>query len=224
MKNTLVPLARAGHEHAVGLTYATVTGRAGKWHFVSAADASVERALRAESCLIEPDCGDTVLICRGGAFGANAAAYIIAVLARASTDGAQLVLPGGVALHAAQGALQVDAARIELKAASAVSLQAPVVGLEGVRGELNFHRVDASIQEAHARFGVVSTMAQQLTSTVGRLVQKARDSFRWIEKVDETRAGRVRMKVDERLHVTARDASVLAQGHVKIDGEKIDLG
>lgn len=221
MKNTLVSLARAGHEHAVGLACATVTGRADKWFFVSAADASVDRALRADSCLIEPDCGDTVLVCRGGA---NAAAYIVALLARASTDGAQLLLPGGVALHAARGDLQIEAARIELNASSAVSVQAPVIGMEGVRGEMTFHRMDASINEAHARFGIVSTMAQQVTSTVGRIVQKARDSFRWIEKVDETRAGRVRMKVQERLHVTARDASVLAQGNVKIDGDKIDLG
>ncbi|WP_321800917.1 DUF3540 domain-containing protein [Caballeronia sp. J97] len=224
MKSTRVPRARAGHEHAVGLAYATVTGRAGKWFFVSAADASADRALRAESCLIEPDCGDTVLVCRGGAIGANAAAYIVAVLARAAADSARLLLPGDVALHAAEGALQVEAERIELKAARVVSLEAPVVAMEGVRGELNFHRVDASVSEAHARFGVVSAMAQQMTSTVGRLVQKARDSFRWIEKVDETRAGRVRMKVDERLHVTAQHASVLAEGHVKIDGEKIDLG
>ncbi|SPB14560.1 putative lipoprotein [Caballeronia novacaledonica] len=224
MKNTLVPLARAGHEHAVCLTYATVTGRAGKWFFVSAADASVDRALRADSCLIEPDCGDAVLVCRGGALGANAAAYIVALLARASADGAQLLLPGGVALHASQGDLQVEAARIELKASGEVSLQAPAIGMEGVHGEMRFHRMDASINEVHARLGIVSTMAQQVTSTVGRLVQKARDSFRWIEKIDETRAGRVRMKVNERLHVTARDVSVLAQGHVKIDGDKIDLG
>jgi hypothetical protein len=224
MKSSLQTHARAGHEQAAGFTYATVTGRADKWFFVSAADASVDRALRADSCLIEPDCGDTVLVSRGGAVGVNAAAYIVALLARASAHSAQLLLPGGVALHLAHGDVRIEAARIDLKATDAVSMQAPAIGMEALHGEMRLHRLDASIGEVHARLGIVSSVAKQVTSTVGRLVQKARDSFRWIEKVDETRAGRVRIKAQERLHVTARDASVLAQGHVKIDGEKIDLG
>ncbi len=224
MKSSLLTHARAGHEQAAGFTNATITGRADKWFFVSAADASVDRALRADSCLIEPDCGDTVLVGRGGAAGVNAAAYIVALLARASSDSAHVMLPGGVSLHVTQGDVQVEAARIELKAAQAVSIEAPAVGMEGLHGEMRLHRLDASVGEVQARLGIVGSIAQQVTSNVRRLVQKARESFRWIEKVDETRAGRVRIKAQERLHVTARDASVLARGHVKIDGEKIDLG
>jgi hypothetical protein len=76
----------------------------------------------------------------------------------------------------------------------------------------------------HAGFGTISTVAQQMTSTVGRLIQRARDSVRWIDNADETRAGRVRMQVEERMHVTARHATILAEGQVKIDADKIDLG
>lgn len=219
--NNLVPMARAGNEQAVGLLYATVTGRAGQWFFLSAADTSVERALRADSCLVEPDCGDSVLICRGGA---NVAAYVLAVLARAVPDSAELLLPGGVVLHAEQGSLQIDAERIQMKATGQMAISAPRVAVEGLIGDLTFDRMNASIRETHARLGVVQSVAQQVTSTVGRLVQKARDSFRWTENVDETRAGRVQMQVEERLHITAQHASLLAEGHVRIDGEKIDLG
>lgn len=224
MKNTLVSIARPGQDHAVGLVYATVTGRADKWFFLSAADATLERALRAESCLIEPDCGDTVLVCKGGAMGANAASYILAVLVRAEPAGAALILPGGVALHTEHGALQVDAARIGLNASDSVAVQAPRIAMEAVNGELAFHHLSSSIQELRARFGIVSTMAQNVTSTIGRLVQKTRDSFRWTENVDETRAGRMRMQVEERLHVSAKHATVLAEGQLKFDGEKIDIG
>ena len=224
MKNKLVSLSRPGHDHAVGLVYATVTGRADKWFFLNAADAAVERAVRAESCLVEPDCGDTVLVCMGGAMGANTASYILAVLVRAEPESAALMLPGGVALHTGRGALQVDAQRIELNASERVAIEAPTVAVEGVSGELSFHRLSASMHEVQARFGVVSTLAQNVTSTIGRLVQKTRDSFRWTENVDETRAGRVRMQVEERLHISAQHASLLAEGQVKIDGSKIDLG
>jgi hypothetical protein len=179
------------------------------------------RALRAQSCLVEPECGDTVLVAAGGS---NAISYVLAVLARAQTSGATLMLPGDVALHTERGALRVEANSVDLKAEHSVTMQAPEIAMTGVRGELTFHRVDTAIQQLHARFGAVSTAAQQVTSTVGRLIQRARDSMRWIDNADETRAGRVRMQVEERMHVSARHATILAEGQVKIDADKIDLG
>jgi hypothetical protein len=224
MKNKLLSMSRPGSNPAVGWVYATVTGRADKWFFLNAAEATVERALRADSCLIEPDCGDTVLVCNGGAMGANTASYILAVLVRAEAASASLILPGGVALNTDRGNLQVNAVRVELNASDSVALEAPTIAMSGLSGKLKFHRLTSSIQEVQASFGVVNTLAQSVTSTIGRLVQKTRDSFRWTENVDETRAGRMRLQVEERFHLKAKHATLLAEGQVKIDGAKIDLG
>jgi Protein of unknown function (DUF3540) len=221
MNSTLVSMSRPGSDPQVGLTYATVTGRADQWYFVGATAGAPQRALRADSCLLEPECGDTVLVCAGGA---QTVSYILAVLARAASASAVLALPGDVALHTDSGALRVEAAHVELNGARSVAMHAPEIVMEGVRGEMKFDRVEAAIQQLHAGLGVVSTVAQQVTSTVGRLIQRARDSMRWIDNVDETRAGRMRMQVDERLHISARHATVLAEGQVKIDATKIDLG
>ncbi|KXV03599.1 hypothetical protein CR51_16790 [Caballeronia megalochromosomata] len=221
MNSTLVTIARPGDDPAIDLVYATVTGRADRWFLFDAAGHAPLRALRAESCLVEPECGDTVLVAAGGA---NAISYVIAVLARAQRSGAALVLPGDVALHTDEGALRVEAASVDVKAAHSLTLQAPDITMAGERGELKFQRVEAAIQQLHAGFGTISTVAQQVTSTVGRLIQRARDSVRWIDNDDETRAGRVRMQVEERLHVSARHATILAEGQVKIDADKIDLG
>ncbi|MDR6739164.1 hypothetical protein J2X56_001150 [Herbaspirillum sp. 1173] len=218
MQNTLIPMSRP--DAAVGLVYATVTGRADKWFFLSGGDLSVERAQRADSCLIEPESGDTVLVCNGGA----QTSYILAVLARATPAQATLKLPGDVSLHTAQGQLQVQAEQLELTGRKRVTVVGAQVELAGVQGDVRFSRLNTSAEEVNARFGVVRSMAQSITSTVGRLVQKARDSFRWVENLDETRAGRVRMQVKERFHMKAKHTTLLADGQVKIDGEKIDLG
>jgi hypothetical protein len=218
MNSTLASISPSA---AIDLTYATVTGRADRWFLFDAAGRAPLRALRAESCLVEPECGDTVLLAAGGA---NAISYVLAVLARANPQSATLALPGDVALHTEQGALRVEAANIDMNAARGVALRAPEIVMEGVRGEMKFHRVDAAIRHLHAGLESVSTVAQQITSTVGRLIQRARDSVRWIDDTDETRAGRVRMQVEERMHVSARHATILAEGQVKIDAEKIDLG
>lgn len=221
MHPTFVPMTRASGDQSVVTAYATVTGRAGPWYFLQAADAWSPRALRADSCLVEPACGDTVLVCSAGT---NAASYILAVLSRAAQDRAALVLPGDVCLRTEDGALRVEATRIDMQASERVALEAPEIGLTGLRGEIKFARFDAAIQQLHAGLGTVRTFADKVTNTVGRLVVRARDSLRWVEDTDETRAGRVRMKVEERYHMTAKHATVLAEGQVKIDAAKIDLG
>lgn len=219
MQNTLLTMSRAGAE-AVGLVYATVTGRADKWFFLSAADLSLERALRADSCLIEPEIGDTVLICKGG----SQASYVLAVLARATPAQATLTLPGDVALHTSQGQLSVRAEQLELSARQRVAVAGAQVEVAGVRGDVCFQQLNTSAQQVTARFGSVTSIAHSITSTVGRLVQKARDSFRWTENLEETRAGRVRFQIRDRFHLKAKHTTMLAEGQVKIDGEKIDLG
>ncbi len=67
-------------------------------------------------------------------------------------------------------------------------------------------------------------VARSFHSTLERLVQKTRDSFRWTERLDESRAGRMRQSVKGRYHLNAEAASILAKKQVKIDGDKIDLG
>jgi hypothetical protein len=136
MSNTPIPLSRPAAEQALGLAYSRVTGRADKWFFL---DGTIDRALRADSCLVEPADGDLVLVC-GGATAATS--FILAVLTSADAARSTVTLPGGAAL----------------------------------------------------------------------------------ENLDETRAGRMRLQVAERFHLKARHASVIAEGQVKIDAEKIDLG
>jgi len=220
MQNTLLTMSRPGADAAVGLVYATITGRADKWFFVNSPDPSLSRAIRADSCLIEPENGDTVLVCKGG----NQTSYVLAVLARATPTQATLKLPGEIALHTSQGQLQVQAEQLELTARQRVAVVGAQVEVVGVQGDVRFQQMNTSAQQVNARFGTVSSVAHSITTTVGRLVQKARDSFRWTENLEETRAGRVRMQVKDRFHLKSKHSTMLAEGQVKIDGEKIDLG
>lgn len=211
MNPSVLSLSRTDGDAAIGLSYATVTGRAEKWFFLSEGNG---RALRADSCLLEPEYGDTVLVCNGGE---KAVSYILAILSRAQRDSASLCLPGDVALHAEQGHLTV-------RAPKSLAMQSPEIAMAALRGDMKFQRLDVSAQQAEARFGAANLLARTLNSTIGRLLQKARDSFRWIENLDETRATRVRIQASERYSLTARHAAILAEQQVKIDGEKIDLG
>lgn len=216
-----LPVYPHGDDADARMAYATVTGRVDAWFFLTGQHVSPERAQRAASCLIEPERGDVVLVVHGQT---ATDAYIVAVLSRAEPDKAKLVLPGGIAMQSDAGALTVRARRVSLEASESVAMQAPSVSLSGISGEMRFMRLEAVAQKMRAHFGAVQGLAQSVTTTVGRLVQRVGNSLRQVEKLDETRAGRVRMQVEDRFDLKSRHASVRAVGQVKIDGEKIDLG
>lgn len=217
------PLIQTAQAQAIGLTTSTVTGLADKWFFLDGGE-SAGRALRADSCLVTPECGDTVLVCSGVALELGTVSYILAVLSRAHPLQGTLVLPGGASLVANKGKLTLTATEIALQGQDAVNLAAPRVKLAAAQCDLQTNSLRASVAEFKGVFGHVNSVAQSVTTTVGRLVQKAGDSFRWTENLDETRAGRMRLQIAERFHLKSRHASVIAEGQVKIDGEKIDLG
>lgn len=223
MPSSVLPLARHAATDTPQLVQAVVSGCADDWFFVDGVNGGngCQRALRAASCLLEPQLGDTVLLCTGGA---GVAPYILAILARASSSGGTLTLPGGGAIVSDDGRLRLAARRVELAADECVTLAAPRLEVLAADGELRFAHLGASAKTLDARVGVLSLVASSVTSSVGRLVQKARDCFRFTENLDETRAGRLRLKVDGRYQLDAGHAAILAEGLVKIDGEKIDLG
>ncbi len=66
--------------------------------------------------------------------------------------------------------------------------------------------------------------AKTLSSKVGRLLSRALESFRSVDGLDETRAGRSRTTVRDDHRLKAGHITAQAKGFVKIDGQKIDLG
>lgn len=202
------------HGMHASLSTAVVTGHADHWFFIKAASQATLRAQVAASCLLQPGCGDEVLWVQVS----KDMAYILAVLKRhADSTLATVQLPGGVHLHSDAGVLQVQATELQLQALEKLHMQAPQVRMQGLHADAAFERMEV-------RAGVVNSFIQAATHTVGRLIQKTRDCFRWTDNLDESRAGRVRTLVKGRYELQSEHATVLAKGIVKVDGEKINLG
>ena len=87
MQSSVLSLSRPGAGNSPQLMLATVSGCAENWFFVDGVE-NCERCLRAESCLLEPEVGDTVLLCTGSS---GVAPYILAILARVSSSGSTIM-------------------------------------------------------------------------------------------------------------------------------------
>lgn len=158
----------------------------------------------AASCLLQPEPGDLVLAWRAQA----GPSYVLAVLER-PLDAGCVRLPGGAELHAGAGALRLRARCVELLAerarVHAVSLQL---------------RAD----RAFAWLGDVQARGRSWLTRLERSVVELGDSLRRVRGLDESHVEQQRMRVRQRLHIQARDTSIVCERRVRVDARHIDLG
>ena len=106
--------------------------------------------------------------------------------------------------------MRLAARSVELSGAEQLALSAPRLEVSAASADMRFHRLSSLMETLDAKVGALNLVAKTFNSTVGRLLQKARDSFRWTENLDETRAGRMRQKVEGRYHLESAHAAILA--------------
>lgn len=206
-------------DSAVRLRTATVSGRADRWFFVH--ETAVPRLKRATSCLIEPQLGDVVLICD---CGDGEVGYITAVLQSANENQGAVKLPGGVTMTSSINGLAIKAQQISLAGEQSVDLNAPHFELNAAAATVRVSHWRSWSESVESHMVRASLVATSLTSHIGTVISRIKSSWRKVEGLDESQAGRSRLLVDGQHKVEAEHVTVKAQGYVRIDGKKIDLG
>jgi Protein of unknown function (DUF3540) len=115
----------------------------------------------------------------------------------------------GAALHVGASGARLSGRALEIVAETGRMLIADLA----YRGL----RVDATLER-------VRSVAGQVESVTGRLVQRAKSLFREVEEVEHVTAGRMRTVVEGSYVVRGGSASVTAEEDVKIDGKRVYLG
>lgn len=201
------------------LFQARVVGVIGDW-FLFEGGAMSGRAKLSADCFLRPGIGDEILL-----FTGQSQTFILNVLMRASTsDRATVVFPDQSELTCQKGQLSLNAQSLSIKAREAVDLQGTTLSFSARKTELRSERFKGWCAGIEVKSSSIRVAAHQLLSVFGRTIQRAKDSLRLIDNSDQTRARRVRIHANDHVQVTSTHASIRAQGFVKIDGQKIDLG
>ncbi|HAJ26543.1 MAG TPA: hypothetical protein DCG53_04755 [Syntrophus sp. (in: bacteria)] len=174
---------------------------------------------KAEGCLLQPDIGDRVLITAD----ADAGGYILMVLDKVGAC-YEMVFSGEASLRTETGPLKLQADNVIVRGDKSVVLEAPDIEITGISGRVRFAACSllASIMEVRSKRAV--QVVDILDSVIGRVTERVRDSFRWIENLEQIRAGRIRTIVNDRFTVKAGHASLISEEEVAIDGKKIHIG
>lgn len=158
-------------------------------------------------------------------------------------DDLELVAGGDLALSAA-GEVRIESAEglrasaqgpVEL--ASAQTEGTSAFRLDGDRGSISARHLSVATERADVKATDVNVVAKTLRTvahrvreraehverTAGRVVEHAREVFREVEELSQTKAGRLRLVADTALSLLGRSTTVKAREDVKIKGEKIYL-
>ncbi|HEY7803662.1 MAG TPA: DUF3540 domain-containing protein [Orrella sp.] len=170
-------------------------------------DTKIYEAIRAASCLLEPTCGDQVLVHFDGS---DQPAYVIAVLARADQSHERsFKLSDSVVLVTSVNHLQINAQSF---------------GISSEQGDFKIDRLNGTYRHVTEQADSVSLVANEATHKVGRFVSRLRDSFRLIEGLDRTQASNIDQTALYQISMSADITKVSAQHVVKVQAKKIDLG
>ncbi|MEZ4306952.1 MAG: DUF3540 domain-containing protein [Polyangiaceae bacterium] len=179
-------------------------------------------ARRAKSCLVAPGPGDKVLCVVDGE-----GATVIAVLAGDEGEASTTTISadGDLAIQARGGRVSVcGASGVELTSGESVGIAGKEVHVRAKTGTVAVEELGFFGRLVQAEVAKVAVLAEQMDSVVTRISQRAKRVFRFVEEVDQTRAGTVDMRAQGMLGLRAENAVVSARVLAKVDGEQIHIG
>lgn len=210
---------KKAHGQDVAMSFAMVTGCLDGRMLVRLGSRVVP-AGRAVGCLVAPQEGDRVVLAENG----SGEAYVLSVLERASDEPAIVGIDAGFSLAAPDGTLGIVAGEVRLAAGQSIELAAPQVKLSANEAGIQATRLNLAGEHLSQTFAQVRIVAGAVERTVGRLVERIRRVYRRVEECEDTRLGRLRLRVDDSMRVNADRVTLQAEGNVRLDGKKILLG
>ena len=178
-------------------------------------------AVRAASCLLEPALGDRVLVggCRREGW------YILAILTRHVDTKHTLGVDGDLEVRLRSGRFAVAAQEgVQLVSPGHVSIAAGTVNVNAVDGNVVLTRLTFLSTYLRAEVEKIKLFAERFDSTIERVAQKVKRSYRSIEETDQVRAERIDYVAKKTMSLHGENALLTAKELVKVDGEQIHMG
>ena len=177
-------------------------------------------ARRAKGCLVAPEVGDKVL-CAVDPEGA----YVLSVLEGAEGAPTRLTTEGDLQVQSRGGRVAIGgAAGVDIVSRGAVGVTAGEVHLRASTGSVAVEELGFFGKLLQAEVTKVALVAQEVDTRFTRLCQRAKRVFRFIEELDQTRAGTVDMRAQSMIGIRGENAIIAARVVAKVDGEQIHIG
>lgn len=189
--------------------------------FVIRNESGTFHAKRAVSCIVEPQVDDEVLF----AGTTNGVLYIIAILERQSGGAIKLSSSGDVELCAAKGKLTLVAQDgLDFVTSKAASIISKKLNINSEEGSVFIDTLSFLGKSLVGEVAQAKTFLGTLDTALDRFTQRVKSSYRFVEKVDQVRAGHIEYIAKDNMRLRGQNTLVHANFLVKFDGEQIHIG
>ena len=176
-------------------------------------------AQRAASCLLAPEAGDLVL-CDAPADGP---AFVLAVLQRDATP-ARLCFPGHATIETG-GHLRIDALTgFSLTTPGEATFTAPVMRATTGEASIVARTLGLVAGAVRTEAGSLRTVADHVDVVADRLWSRVQRAYRFVAERDQVRAGSIDHRAEQTVSVRGKNAMMIAEELVKLDGGQVHVG
>lgn len=132
---------------------------------------------------------------------------------------------GDLVVRADQGSIELEAVEgIRLRGGPLVEVEAETIRTNADDAEVTVAEAKVTVDVLQGVYRRVRQRVDILETTAGRIMERARESYRDVESLAQTRAGRMRFVAAKTFHVLGERTLFKAHQDIKIKGEKIHLG
>lgn len=132
---------------------------------------------------------------------------------------------GDLELEAPRGDLVLRSGRdVRIDARGEIGLRGPRLDLEADRADLHVVETHFDGRTLDATLETVRLCAERIQTIAGRIIERALNVYRHVQKLHQLKSGRVRTLASGAIHMKSDAVFVKADGDVKLDGQQIHLG
>jgi hypothetical protein len=205
---------------ATMLQHARVVSVSGNHALIDTLPGTVEEALVAFSCLVQPLPDDLVLCSKSE----SGDCYILSILERSEKKSMTLAFPGDTTIHAGGELTAASCKSISLVAAENMNCISKQAVHKSNNAVIDYADCIAKGSALQISFNTIKTISQLMTDIVNQYIGKMKSYIRHTEKYDQIKAGQMSRKAEGVYTMDSAYTIMVSKKDTKIDGERIHMG
>lgn len=178
------------------------------------------RAKRAVSCLVEPEVGDEVLF----AGRSSGDLYVLAVLERKAAGAVLVRAPGDLTIKADGRIAIASPEGVDVVTSKNIALTGGGIEVRAGHGHVFVRHLDFIGEKLVGEVEALKVVSGKIERIAERVIERVKRSYRFIEEMDQLRAGQIEYVAEETMRLKGENAFVQADKLAKVDGDQIHLG